>query len=319
MANIKELDPSLVPRVTPDELDQRDPHEFVKVTFPLDWLTAETLIEEITPMKSPNGKLTPLKSTNRLEALDAVINLREIRDLLSEVQSAENQQRLVHEFVLQYARASEVIEQLETLLGPDAKGEGTPGGQNPQGGENPQQQQAMMMARLQQQQQQQQQGGQGGAPGLAKPKQVVMLVLNQRRNSILAKAPPDKMAIIAQAINAIDVPLDTTQSLLTNVNRMQVYRITGVDPEPVVKTLQEIGNLDPATRLQVDKKNKAIVAYATLADHVTIRSVVEKLSGSERRFEVVRLHHLPADYVAGSIMFMMVGEKKEKPARSRIG
>jgi hypothetical protein len=121
------------------------------------------------------------------------------------------------------------------------------------------------------------------------------------------------MAIIAQAINAIDVPLDTTQSLLSNVSRMQVYRITGVDPEPVVKTLQEIGNLDPTTRLQIDKNNKAIVAYASLADHVTIRSVVEKLSGSERKFEVIRLRHLAADYVAGSIMFMMVGEKKEKP------
>ncbi len=75
VANIKELDPSLVPRVTPSELDKRDPHEFVKVTFPLDWLTAETIIEEINPMKSPNGKITPLKSTNRLEALDSVINL----------------------------------------------------------------------------------------------------------------------------------------------------------------------------------------------------------------------------------------------------
>ena len=139
--------------------------------------------------------------------------------------------------------------------------------------------------------------------------------MNQRRNSILAHAPPDKMAIIIQAVNAIDVPLDTTQSLLTNVSRMQVYRITGVDPEPVVKTLQEIGNLDPTTRLQIDKKNKAIVAYASLADHVTIRSVVEKLSGSERKFEVIRLRRLAADYVAGSIMFMMVGEKKEKPAR----
>ncbi len=225
----------------------------------------------------------------------------------------------MREFVLQYARASDVIEQLQTLLGPEAKGEGMPGmpgGQNPQGGENPQQQQAMMMARMQQQQQQQQQqGGQPGAQAAAKPKQRIMLVLNQRRNSILVNAPPDKMAIIVQAISAIDVPLDTTQSLLTNVNRMQVYRITGVDPEPVVKTLQEIGNLDPTTRLQIDKKNKAIVAYATLADHVTIRSVVEKLSGSERRFEVIRLRCLPADYVAGSIMFMMVGEKKEKPSR----
>ncbi|MGA2796133.1 MAG: secretin N-terminal domain-containing protein [Thermoguttaceae bacterium] len=318
VANIKKLDPSRVPRVTPEGLDNRDPHEFVKVSFPLDWLMADVIIEELNPIKSPNGKLTPLKSTNRLEALDAVINLREIRALLSDVQSADNQQRLVREFVLQYARASEVLEQLQTLLGPDAKGEGTPGmpgGPNQPGGDNPQQQ-AMMMARMQQQQQQQQQqGGQPGAQGAAKPKQVVMLVLNQRRNSILAKAPPDKMAIIIQAVSAIDVPLDTTQSLLTNVNRMQVYRITGVDPEPVVKTLQEIGNLDPTTRLQIDKKNKAIVAYASLADHVTIRSVVEKLSGSERKFEVIRLRRLAADYVAGSITFMMLGEKKEKPTR----
>ncbi len=141
------------------------------------------------------------------------------------------------------------------------------------------------------------------------------LVVNQRMNSILAHAPADKMAIIAQAIEAIDVPMDTTQSLLNNVNRMQVYRVTGVDPEPVVKTLQEIGNLDPTTRLQIDKKNKAIVAYATLADHVTIRSVVEKLSGSERRFEVIRLRRLAADYVAGSITFMMVGEKKKDNTR----
>jgi type II secretory pathway component GspD/PulD (secretin) len=318
VANIKKLDPSLVPRVTPEELDKRDPHEFVKVSFPLDWIMAETIIEELNPMKSPNGKLTPLKSTNRLEAIDAVINLRDIRALLSDEQSTDNQQRLVREFVLQYARASEVLEQLQTLLGPEAKGEGAPGmpgGPNQPGGGDNAQQQAMMAARMQQQQQQQQQGGQPGAQGMTKPKPQVTLVLNQRRNSILAHAPPDKMAIIAQAINAIDVPLDTTQSLLSNVSRMQVYRITGVDPEPVVKTLQEIGNLDPTTRLQIDKKNKAIVVYASLADHVTIRSVVEKLSGSERKFEVIRLRRLAADYVAGSIMFMMVGEKKEKPAR----
>ncbi|MGD0383078.1 MAG: secretin N-terminal domain-containing protein [Thermoguttaceae bacterium] len=320
VANIKKLDPSLVPRVTPEELDKRDPHEFVKVSFPLDWIMADAIIEELKPMISPNGKLTPLKSSNRLEAIDAVINLRDIRVLLSDEQSTDNQQRLVHEFVLQYARASEVLGQLQDLLGPEAKGEGAPGmpgGPNQPGGGDNAQQQAMMMARMQQQQQQQQQqqGGQPGAQGANKPKQQVTLVLNQRRNSILAHAPPDKMAIIAQAINAIDVPLDTTQSLLSNVSRMQVYRITGVDPEPVVKTLQEIGNLDPTTRLQIDKTHKAIVAYASLADHVTIRSVVEKLSGSERRFEVIRLRRLAADYVAGSIMFMMVGEKKEKPAR----
>ena len=82
VANIKKLDPSRVPRVTPEELDHRDPHEFVKVSFPLDWLMADAIIEELNPMKSPNGKLTPLKSTNRLEALDAVIKLARDTDVV---------------------------------------------------------------------------------------------------------------------------------------------------------------------------------------------------------------------------------------------
>ena len=33
----------------------------------------EQAVEELKPMMSPNGKLTALKSTNRLEAMDAVI------------------------------------------------------------------------------------------------------------------------------------------------------------------------------------------------------------------------------------------------------
>jgi len=121
---------------------------------------------------------------------------------------------------------------------------------------------------------------------------------------------------IAQAIEAVDVPADYSQSLLSNMNRMQVYRLTGVDPEPVVKTLTQLGNLSPNTRLEVDKKNKAIIAYASLVDHVMIRAVIDKLSGSERKFEVIPLHRLPSDFVAGSIMFMMGIEPKKKKERS---
>ena len=40
-------------------------------------------------MLSPNGKLTALKATNRIEAMDAVANLREIHALLAAEQSAD--------------------------------------------------------------------------------------------------------------------------------------------------------------------------------------------------------------------------------------
>ena len=77
------------------------------------------------------------------------------------------------------------------------------------------------------------------------------------------------------------------------------------------------GNLDPKTRLQIDKPNKSIIAYATLADHATIRAVVEKLDGTGRRFEVIPLRRLDADYVAGTIGFLITGGKeKKKESRS---
>ena len=159
--------------------------------------------------------------------------------------------------------------------------------------------------------------GRAGRPPPPKPKADVHLVVNLRRNSVLAQAPADKMAIIQQAVKALDVDAgEGPASLLANVTRARIYRLASIDPEPLVKTLEEIGNLDPHTRLQVDRPNRAIIAYAPLADQVTIRALVDKLDGTGRKFEVLQLRRLAADYVAGSVAFMMTGAK-EKPQQQR--
>jgi type II secretory pathway component GspD/PulD (secretin) len=304
VAKISNLNPGLVPRVSLEGLDQRRPHEFVKVSFALDWLLAEDAVEELKPMLSPNGTLTPLKTTNRVEAMDAVVNLREIAALLRQEQSDSGQDRLVKEFELQYIKAADVVVQLEALLGIESKS----------GPTAPMSRQQMEMMRQQQQmmaQMQQQQRGGKPSPTPPKKEAQINLVVNTRKNSILAHAPPDKMAIIEQAVRMIDMPSNDRNSLLTNPTRMQVYRLHALDPEPLVKTLQEIGELEPATRLEVDQKNKVIIAYASLADHVVIRQLVDRLDGSGRRFEVIPLRRLAADYVAGTIEFMMVGQEEE--------
>jgi len=312
VAEVKKIDPSLVPRVNLADLPNRQPHEFVRVSFPLTSILAESAAEDLKPMLSPNGRLTPLNEINRLEAMDAVTNLRDVDAVLKQ-QSEENRPRSFQEFKLRYARAAEVHNLLTSLLGADASK--SPAGMNPQ---QAAQEQAMAMARMQQGNQPGMPGGPGGPGGTApKPKGgAVTMAVNERNNSILVQAGPDKMAIIAQVIDAVDIPIDRSNSLLVNLNRMQVYRLAGIDPEPVVKTLMDIGNLDPTTKLEVDKKNSAIVAYASLPDHVTIRAVIDKLTGSERKFEVIHLRRLPADYVAGTIEFMMGGGKKEKTRSS---
>jgi type II secretory pathway component GspD/PulD (secretin) len=305
VVKIEKLNPGLVPRVEPEDLAKRLPHDYVKVSFPLDWLISERAVEELKPMLSPNAKLTPLKNTNRLEAIDAAINLREVYALLKREESDEPQQRLIKEFKLVHTRASDVIDQLKSLLGIESKPAAAP--MSPQQMEMMQQQQQMMM------QQMQARGGQGAGP----PKKDEDVHLVAHKNSILAHAPPDKMQIIEQAIKAIDVESDQTQSLLSNINRMQVYRLHGVDPATLIKTLMDVGQLEPSTQLEADTKNKAIIAYGSLGDHLTIRQVIQRLDGSERKFEVVQLRRLEADYVAGTIEFMMVGPPQKQQQQSR--
>ncbi len=161
--------------------------------------------------------------------------------------------------------------------------------------------------------QQMQQGAQQAqAGGAAKPKPgEIRLLANERENSILATAPPDKMAIVSQAVKTLDVQ-SSHEHLLQNLSRMQVHRLSGIEPQSLVDLLEEVGNLDPTTKLQIDTKNKSIIAYASMADHMTIRMLVEKLDGTNRKFQVIPLRKLGADYVAGTIEFMMAGGEKEK-------
>ncbi len=305
VVNLSKLNPAVIPRVTAEELDVRQPHQFVRVSFSLEWMVADRAAEELKPMLSTHGKLVPLKETNRLEAMDVVANLREIHRLLSQEQAADSEDRLVREFILTHTRAADIRELLMELLGIESKAKGPASPLTPAQMQMMQQQAQMMQQQAQQQV--------ATAHSNAK-KDEISLVVNARKNSVLVTAPPDKMAIVAEAVIMLDVPASAGESLLTNMTRLQVYRLSAVDPDPIVKTLQEVGDLSPQTRLEVDAKNRAIIAYATLADHVLIRTMVEKLDGSARSLEVIPLRRLSADYVAGTLRFLLGGEQ-EKPKR----
>ncbi|NUQ64419.1 MAG: hypothetical protein HUU20_18285 [Pirellulales bacterium] len=309
VVKLDKLNPAMVPWVEPDQLDGRDPHEVVKVTFALDWLLAEQAAEELKPMVSQHGKLNPLKNTNRLEAMDAVVNLKEIRRILSEEQSDTGEGRLVAPFVLKHTRAAEVRSLLMQLLGIEDKTK-APGAGQPQPGMPGQAQPEMRQPRPDQPQQ-------PGKPEKKEPE--VNIVADERTNTIYVHAPPDKIAVIRQAIEAIDVPIGRMDTLSQNVTRMKVYRLESLDPEPVLKTLKDLGGLGVDARMEVDKQNKAIVAYASLADHVIIASVIDKLDGGARHSEVVQLTDLRAESVAKTVDYMMGGgpeEPEAKPDRS---
>ncbi|MBM82752.1 MAG: hypothetical protein CMJ78_19495 [Planctomycetaceae bacterium] len=302
IANVKTINPAMVPRHKPEDLETLSPYAYVKVSFRLDWLLADKLVEELKPMISSNGKLTKLTSTNRIEAMDSVINLQEIHRLLEEEQSAAGVENLVREFPLEFTKAEEILDDLKVLLG---MSKGPSKAMTPQQIQQAQQR-AMQLA---------QQNKGKGVP--VPPKSEVNLLANRRENSIVAQASPDKMAIISAAIKRLDKPVGGGRSIPEIVDRMQVYRLASTAPESIVEALKQAGTLDPRTTLHVDAHNKAIIAYASLPDHFTIRKMVEKLDGSGRQFHVIPLRKLEAEYVAGTIQAMMGIEQKNQQTSSR--
>ena len=317
---VKELNPAMVQRVSPEKLDSLPDHTMCKVSFNLDWLIADEAVEELKPMLSSAGQIHKLSRTNRLEVIDTAVSLRQIWELIESEQSSDGEEHLVRAFRLQHRRAEDVMEMLRDLLKIQVQQKGgmdTPG-MDPN--------MAMQMAQQMQQMQMQAQqaAAQAGAPAGGPPKAKVetRLVLNQKENMILVQAAPDQMAVVEKAIEQIDVEGDNGMTLLQNINRMKVYRLESVDPQTLADLLQQLGDLDPGTVLKVDKQKRSIIAWATMADHLTITTLVEKLDQSSRKIEVIPLRRLDAEYVAGTIRLLMGKEEQKEnsnPYAQRYG
>ena len=308
---------ALVPRVAPEDLAKLPSNRYVRTTFTLKTLIAKEIVDELKPLISSNGSLQALSNTNRLEAIDTASNLAQIHSVISEEQSESVLMNLAREFPLEHVRATEVREQLAVFLKLEGakRGGGAAMEMSP---EMEMQQQQMMM--MQQQQLAAQQAAMAGQPGMPENKRrEIYLVANPRRNSLIVNAPPDKMAIIASFISRVDVsnPNEQYQALTT---RMKVYRLSSLEPKQFVASLLALNVLEPTTRLEVDDKNKSMIAYASLADHLTIQETIKKLDGSARQVEVLQLRRLRAEEVAGTIRLLMGidGEKKEDNSRRRF-
>lgn len=305
LVKLENLNPALVPRVDAEELASRDRHEIVRVSFPLDWLVAEDAVKEFEPMKSPFGKLTPMRATNRLEALDTVENLRQIHELLRREQSAHGEERLVVEFKLKHVRAEDILDKLNTLVGAHTnllrprdrarmqfermrRGRDSDRNRN-ENNRQPQQQEAE-----------------------------VHLVINEHENSILANAPPDKLAVVRQAVQALDVPSAANSRFSDAVTRMKIYRTKSIDPEAMsdlIEDLVEMGKLAKNTQVQEDDDSNTLIVYASPADHLAIANLVSQIDDDGRDVRIITLRQLAPDYALQAIQRLLKGE--ENSGRSR--
>jgi type II secretory pathway component GspD/PulD (secretin) len=259
---ISAVDPSLVPRASEDELYDLLPYDFVKVTFELPaTIDIARAPEDLRKLLSPSARIFPLVSTKRLVVMDVVSNLLAVSQLLNEERTVGS---MPHEFVLKYARADKVIETLYVILGinPD---------------QQPQQQDIRIERRRWEVISELAQEG-GDIQSLmtgSQPK--VFLAQNARRNSIIANAPPEQMRIIASAIRYLDVPQggEGVEAMMPELEGaaadgeqyLEKYQLITMDPDKMLVTLKEVGDLSPWAELRSDAASKILVVRASAEDH----------------------------------------------------
>jgi type II secretory pathway component GspD/PulD (secretin) len=299
VAKTASINPAIVPRVDVANLSDMAPHTFVRTSLDVGWLSAEKLAEELKPMISANGKLTALKTTNRIEAMDAATNLAQIAKLLEQEHSSSSREALAPEVKLRYLSAVDAKEMLEQFLGV-VKKKATP--------LTPQQIQLM--------QQQRQRQPNKTAPPQA-PKVEIAIVANPRTNSIIIRAPADRVAIAMEFLKRIDVPGDSMTTLSDIQNRVQVFRLASLDPEKLIEIVGDMNVLEPTTQIRADKSNNALIVAGSAADRYIIDKLIERLDGSGRSFEVLPLRRLDPEEVAESIAFLMGQDDEDDNKNSR--
>ena len=307
VVKIDKLDPSLVRRVEPDDLDDQSPHDFVRTRFPLPpTMEPAKAVEDLKVVLSPTAKVTPLLASKQIQVIDAVANLRDVRDLLYAEQMVADEDVRPRVFgPFKYRRADYIADQVMVVLGLDPSSRKGPM-------ELQLEQQKMQMAMQMQQQ------GKDISKMLKEDGPPVHIAVDKRRNFLLVNAPPAEMAIIARTIEEFDVPESGSVAAAdpaTGAEELTFKRhsTVSIDPDEVVDALQDMGGLNPLTQLTHDNRSKTIFALATAADHKTIESLIDKLDGSGRGLKVVWLsRRTRADQVAGTIKALMVGEKKKE-------
>lgn len=291
VAKTEGINAAIVPRVAEEKLAVLPPYSFVRATLDVGWLSAEKLATELAPMISSNGKLTALTTTNRIEAMDAAVNLRQVAELLQLERDSTSLEALAPEFKLRFLPAEEAKRMIEEFLGIEKK-KAAP--------LTPQQIQMMQQMRNQNK-------------GAAVEKKVeISIVANTRQNSVIIRAPADRIAVVSEFIKRIDVASDSIVSLADIQSRVQVFRLASLDPEKLIEIVMEMNVLEPATRVRTDKDNNALIVSGSAADRFIIDSLIKRLDGSGRKFEVLPLRRLDPSEVAESIAFLMGQEDDKK-------
>ena len=138
----------------------------------------------------------------------------------------------------------------------------------------------------------------------------VHIVLDPMGGRLLVTGKPDAVARVEEIVKAIDVPdpANPQKTRLGDAPQLEVYAVSGADPNSVLQVLQTLLAGMPEVRLSVDPKTGNIIALGRRAAHATIKATIEQLQRDSRRLEVFPLRTLDPQLAVAAITKLFAAE-----------
>lgn len=292
------IDRAILPRLTPEELDQHGATELANVPITLKTLVAEDVAPEVKKMMGPFGEVVSLSGANQLLMTDTVGNLKRILKTIKQIEENEQGQENLS-YPCTYVKARDAERMLKELLGNPA-------------------------ADLLRQAQQQQQfggrgdGGQGGPGGgfdprgggfdprrgganLVIPKiRMHYISSDERTNSVHVTGPANKIAQARDLLKKFDAPQPGQKPITIGTPDLKTYQVPAGNAVAVAQSLSEIYRAVPSIKIFAGNST-TIMVWANPEDQFEIARQILGTNERNTSTELIPLMTLDATSVASTL------------------
>ncbi len=126
------------------------------------------------------------------------------------------------------------------------------------------------------------------------------MAVDSKKRRIMVTGQPDVIRQVGEILKLVDIPSADGAGDFGATPQLEVYSVTGADPQSVLQVLQTLLP-DPSLRLAIDPKTNNLVAHALPAQHATIRATLEQMQKGGQEVAVIPLNMVDPQYAVLSI------------------
>ena len=252
------------------ELDKRGDYEITKTRFLLDKMDAAEAEKQINQLLSPVGSIVVMPKAKQLMVTETGGTLRMMRGILETLESTA---------------AAEESGKLHMFPLKIASAD-----------------EVLMVARPLL-----------GIPedGSAAEDNSIRISADPLGRTVFATGTAEKIKLVEQIVESVDSRAGTSgANNPAEAPQFMSYPVSATSPDAVLRVLQTLFVGDPAIRLEVDQSTRGIIAYATAAQHRTIKATIAEMERNPERVEVLSLNGTDPTVAAALVEKLFSGVEK---------